>query len=642
MKTYQTDPPRWQQFVSGLAMFAVASLTALSLSGCGGSDDDYVPPPPPPLVAPAAPTAFTATAGADAVTLQWTPSAVSATAGQPASYEIYRSETEPTTAAALVGPANFVATIPSVTGQATPYSYIDTGLPIATTYYYVVTAKNAAGETPSTVASDRVPGLAPAAPTAFTVTGGENVATLQWTPPAISDTAGLPDSYEIYRSTTATTATALVDPANLVTTIADTGQTTAYSYTDIGLPGTNTKYYYVVTAKNTAGETLSTVASDRVPGLAPAAPTAFTVTGGENVATLQWTPPAISATAGQPESYEIYRSTIESPATALVDPANFVTTIADTGQTTPYSYTDIGLPGATTYYYVVAAKNSDGKTPSTVESDQVTGPPRPATYGNNFSAALIFADDIGITNLPITGTWTLDPTQIDYNTGLRPLSTEAIAVLPSLTVPSKIDPLYYEQKSINTWQGEWAKGKAAPQDVTAKWGDNLSSASLSASAKIRIEMVLTKDVTATPMTAYTMKLLSGSGTSELQGTNGVTYNPTTAFVMATNARLQIQKLDDAGVPTGAMFVDQALFDPAFPDGLNKLSGEIPVSGNFTYGFVWDPATTGSIAGKYRVTFKLDPTSLFGVGNPANNTFMKTAINGVRVSDTEAYIDINVK
>ncbi len=121
-------------------------------------------------------------------------------------------------------------------------------------------------------------------------------------------------------------------------------------------------------------------------------------------------------------------------------------------------------------------------------------------------------------------------------------------VLPYLPVPSTIDPLYYEQKSINTWQGEWAKGKATPQNVTAKWGDNLSSASLSSSAKIRIEMALTKDVTATPMTAYTMKLLSGSGTNELQGTNGVTYPATTAFVMATNAHLMIQKLD-APLPT---------------------------------------------------------------------------------------------
>jgi hypothetical protein len=311
--------------------------------------------------------------------------------------------------------------------------------------------------------------------------------------------------------------------------------------------------------------------------------------------------------------------------------------------------------GNATHNFVVTAKNAGGETPSTVASDQVTGPPVAKTYGNNFSAALIFADDIGITNLALdpAKSWTItDLTAIDYNTGLRPLAAEVTAMLaltvpqttlPYLPVASKIDPLYYEQKSINTWQGEWAKANGVDQEVNAKWGDNLAgTASLSSSAKIRIEMVLTKDVTATPMTAYPMKLLSGSGTSELQGTTGVATPVTTAFVFATNAHLTLQKLDDAGVPTGAMVVDQALFDPAFPDGLNKLSGEIPVSGNFTYGFVWDPATSGSSAGKYRVTFKLDPTSQFGAGNPANNTFMKTATNGMRVSDTEVYIDINVK
>ncbi|KRB97694.1 hypothetical protein ASE11_12635 [Hydrogenophaga sp. Root209] len=383
----------------------------------------------------------------------------------------------------------------------------------------------------------------------------------------------------------------------------------------------------------------------------------MTVTGGENVATLVWSPPVVSANAGQPASFEIYRSTTATTtATTLVSPANFVVSIpAVAAQTTPYSHTDIGLPGAnTTYYYVVTAKNAGGETPSAVASDSVTGPPVPATYGNNFSAALIFADDIGITNLALdpAKSWTItDLTAIDYNTGLRPLASEITAMqalpvppstLPYLPQASRINPLYYEQKSINTWQGEWAKANGVDQEVTAKWGDNLSSASLSSSAKIRIEMVLTKDVTATPMTVYPMLLLSGSGTNELQGTTGVATTATTAFVFATNARLTLQKLDAGGLPTGPVVVDQALFDPAVPDGLNKLSGEIPVSGNFTYGFVWDPATAGSSAGQYRVTFKLDPTSSFGTGNPANNTFMKTATNGVRVSDTEVYIDIDVK
>lgn len=389
---------------------------------------------------------------------------------------------------------------------------------------------------------------------------------------------------------------------------------------------------------------------------APGAPTAFTVTGGENVATLQWSPPAASATTGEPATFEIYRSTTATANPAdLVIPTNLVKSIdAVAGQTTPYAYTDVGLPGANAvYYYVVAAKNAGGETPSAVASDSVTGPRTPATYGNNFSAALIFADDIGITNqaLGSTSTWTTDVTAIDYNTGLRPLTAEVTAMLalstpqtslPYLPVASRIAPLYFEQKTINTWQGEWARGAGAPQDVTAKWGDNLVSASLSVGSKIRIEMVLTKDVSTSPMTVYPMALLSGSGINELQGTTGVAGTTTTAFVFATNARLQIHKLDAGGNPILPAVDDQALFDPTRPDGTNKLSAEIPVSGNFTYGYVWDPATSGTAAGKYRITFLLEDTSSYGTGNPVNHTFMKTATNGVRVSDTEVYIDVDVK
>lgn len=388
---------------------------------------------------------------------------------------------------------------------------------------------------------------------------------------------------------------------------------------------------------------------------APGAPTAFTVTGGENVATLQWSPPAASTTTGEPATFEIYRSTTATTNPAdLVIPTNLVKSIdAVAGQTTPYAYTDVGLPGANAvYYYVVAAKNAGGETPSAVASDSVTGPRTPATYGNNFSAALIFADDIGITNQPITGTWTGDKlpfASIDYNTGLRPLLAEVTAMqalsvtdLPYLPIASKIDDLYYEQKTINTWQGQWVKGKAEQQNVTAKWGDNLVSATLSAGSKVRVEMVLTKDVSASPMTVYPMKLLAGSGTNELQGTTGEATTTNTAFVFATNARLQIHKLDADGNKILPAVDDQALFDDSIPDGINKLSAEIPVSGNFTYGYVWDPTTKGATAGKYRLTFKLDDTSAFGASNPANNTFIQAATNGTLASDTEVYIDVELK
>jgi len=356
---------------------------------------------------------------------------------------------------------------------------------------------------------------------------------------------------------------------------------------------------------------------------------------------LSWSPPAASATADVPTSYGIYVSTTDTTVGTVFVPENLLAEVPVVDGRTVYDFTNSGLPGTIDHYYVVSSKNAGGETPSTVASARPTGSPNPPTAGNNFSGAMIFADNIGISGQVITGAWTTDPTLIDFNTGLRPLLTEmaSVTTLPYLTVPSTVDSLYFEQKSVNTWQGEWALGAAAPVEVNAKWGDNLAgSASLSSSAKIRLEMVLTKDVTATPMTTYTMKSLYGARKNEMFGTNGVVIMSNTAFVFASNARLMIQKLDAGGNPI-LLVDDQYLFDTSIPDGLNKLAAEIPVSGNFTYGYVWSPSTG---AGKYRITFSLDPESLGVPGVQPNNTFITSITNGVQDSSTQVHIDIDVK
>jgi hypothetical protein len=456
----------------------------------------------------------------------------------------------------------------------------------------------------------------------------------------VGSSASYPITYNIYKATT--TPVPLTTPFVVNATAL---------YRDSAVLADGTQYYYAVTSKGPGGESKASTEASTSAVIAPTAPQAVSVIRTPEVtlsATLSWSAPS----SGIPVTYEIYRST----TAGSVYPSG--TLVASVDNTTFQYIDNSGLLGNTTYYWAVSAKNAGGQTPSNEVSLKVIGSPSgggggdTAAYGNNLSAALIFADDIGITNLPITGTWTGDKLPfagIDYNTGLRPLQAEVTAfpaaqlTLPYLYIPYTPDPLFFEQKTGNTWQGEWAKGKAATQNVTAKWGDNLAggSASLSTSKNIRVEMVLTKDVTATPMKAYTMKLLYGAQTTEMQGTNGVTTDVTTAFVMATNARLKIEKLDAAGVPTSVL-TDQALFDPAFPDGLNKLAAEIPISGNFTYGFVWDPQALGASAGTYRLTFILDATSAFGTGNPANNTIITTAANGVLDTPTQVHLDVTLK
>ena len=72
---------------------------------------------------------------------------------------------------------------------------------------------------------------------------------------------------------------------------------------------------------------------------------------------------------------------------------------------------------------------------------------------------------------------------------------------------------------------------------------------------MRVETTLKQDATipgiTDTMSAYKMKLLSGSRTTELQGTDGTTYASAARNVFAINARLKIEKIATAAVAVGS-------------------------------------------------------------------------------------------
>ena len=391
----------------------------------------------------------------------------------------------------------------------------------------------------------------------------------------------------------------------------------------------------------------------------PGAPTNFTAVRTSDAvlsATLTWSVPA---SGGDPSSYEIYRTTTDPAVAEIVDDANLVNSIPAVAGKTNYEYVDNAGVARGDNWWVVSAKNAGGETPSTVEGPLfLPGPPGGVGeegFGNNFAAAMIFADDIGIGGASIAGSsWTDDLTLIDTNTGLRPSAGEvtdllaaSVSNLPYLdpTTTYTVDGIdYYKQQSVSTWQGKWENAGGVDQNVTGKWGDNLISQRLTTASVIRIEMVLSKDLApATMDPSYWMLSLYGTRENEIYGTDGTTYENPTAFVFAANAHLKIQKLDGNGLPDGNPLYDQTLWEG---DGPGFLAGEVNVAGNFTYGFVWNlknevlPAdiTTGK-AGTWRITFSLDGMSPVGT---SNNTFIDSVANGVRVSDTEVYIDIQVQ
>ena len=474
--------------------------------------------------------------------------------------------------------------------------------------------------------------VAPGVPTNFTVEATPNAllsTTLTWSAPT---TGGEVSSYEIYRSTTVDN---IFNPANhLISLPATTDEFIDNAGLDYGVTT-----YWIVVAKNDGGET-PTLPADYTFVEAPGVPTNFAVAasavGGDLSATLSWAAPT---SGGEVASYELYRysSTNTTPAHLISLPVG------------TYEFIDnAGLERGVTTYWILAAKNAGGETP-TLPVDYTPpggGAGEVDKYGNNFASAMIFAEGIGISNQGITGVWTENNLSlIDFNTGLRPSELEEPS-LPEFpyfdenTTFLKDGVTYYKQKTISTWQGEWIDGSGSGEhNVTAKWGDNLISQTLNTESIVRIEMVLTKAVD-TNMTAYNMVSLYGEKDVEIYGTDTTTKSVDTAFVFTAFASLKIEQIDENN-NTIVVVEDQALFDATVPDGPGKFAAEINVAGNLVYGYVWDLKQNPVPAGTYRITFTLDAPSNVIIGNVAVPDEGEPDTFPVLESPTVVHIDITI-
>ena len=185
-------------------------------------------------VPPNPPTGLAATAGNAQVALTWNTSATAT------GYNVKR-------AATAGGPYAIIA--PNVTTT----SHIDTTVANGTTYYYVVSAVNADGESTNSSEVSATPSApsAPAAPTNLAASSpGKKKIKLAWTQSANANIV----TNRIYRSTVNGGPYSLVASIAATTTYQNTGLTSG------------TTYYYVVTAVNSSG--LESTASNQASGTA--------------------------------------------------------------------------------------------------------------------------------------------------------------------------------------------------------------------------------------------------------------------------------------------------------------------------------------------------------------------------------------
>ncbi len=308
-----------------------ASAGASASGGSSAGDPSTVNSSPPAV--PAVPSGLAATPGNAQVALTW-----SASSGA-TSYHLKRATTS-------AGPYTQIAAPTSATST-------DSSVSNGTTYFYVVSALDAAGESANSSPVSAAPVVSvaiPPMPTALAAIAGNTQVSLTWT--ASSGAT----SYHVKRATTSGGPYTQI-AAPTATSFADTSVTNG------------TPYYYVVSALASAGESGNSAQVSAVPTAPttiPAKPAGLAATAGNAVVALTW-----SASSGA-TTYHVKRATTSGgPYTQIAAP-------------TSATYTDPSLSNGTAYYYVVSAINTAGES---ANSAQVMATPTASVAVNGVSVS---------------------------------------------------------------------------------------------------------------------------------------------------------------------------------------------------------------------------------------------------------------
>lgn len=281
---------------------------------------------------PAVPTGLAAAPGNTQVTLSWMASSGAM------SYMVERSTT-------TGGPYTQISTPTST-------SFADTGLTNGTKYFYVVSASNSAGQSANSAEVSATPSQpAPAMPTDLAAMAGNAQVSLTW------NASSGATSYHVKRATASGTETQISASAS-------------NSYVDTGLTN-GTKYFYVVSAVNSGGESANSsevTATPTAPTAPPSMPTGLQAMAGNAQVSLNW-----NASAGA-TSYHVKRSTTSGAEIQISAPSS-------------NSFTDTGLTNGTRYFYVVSAVNSNGESANSSEVNSTpTAPAAPPAMPTGLQA----------------------------------------------------------------------------------------------------------------------------------------------------------------------------------------------------------------------------------------------------------------
>lgn len=198
---------------------------------------------------PAAPTGVAAVAGNTQATISWNP------VSGATSYNLFMASV------AGVTKSNYASLTGGMKHTGVTSPYVHTGLTNGTTYYFVVTALNANGESVESIevsaAPTAPPVLPPAAPTGVAAVPGNTLVNISWSP--VSGAT----SYNLYMASVAGVTKS--NYATLTGGMKHASVTSPYVHTGLTNGAT---YYFVVTALNANGESVESIEVSATPAAA--------------------------------------------------------------------------------------------------------------------------------------------------------------------------------------------------------------------------------------------------------------------------------------------------------------------------------------------------------------------------------------
>ena len=213
--------------------YQVAAVNAVAAGGLSNEASAT------PITVPGTPIGLGATLGNGQVDLAWT--APSSNGGSAITgYDVYRSTSS--------GTEVLVQSLISTT------SFTDTGLTNGTTYFYMVSAVNGAGEGGLSGEASATPATNPGAPGGLTATAGSGSVGLGWSAAVANGSAVT--NYKVYRGTTSGGEALLTTLGNVTT------------YTD-GAVTPGVAYYYTLSAVNGVGEGAQSTEANATPTAPP-------------------------------------------------------------------------------------------------------------------------------------------------------------------------------------------------------------------------------------------------------------------------------------------------------------------------------------------------------------------------------------